>query len=206
MSWTFHHIQLLHLHYDLYVFDFLLCGTFGNAWCDEQERLFLLQYCNLAFFFVGRRNFGNGTIARKFFALKATASGTFNFPQVYVAYFSIIDMVARHMPGVETEIGLDHWPKYLLWCGNLLIYLLYLMNKKISLKEKVVYFTMSLFFLASFAIDVLNYIWHGFHYPNSLPARQSFIYIFLVLFMAFRAYDRFRANTLKELVWRQWEA
>lgn len=133
------------------------------------------------------------------FALKATASGTFNFPQVYVAYFSIIDMVARHMPGVETEIGLDHWPNIYCGVGIYLFILLYLMNKKISLKEKAVYFTMSLFFLASFAIDVLNYIWHGFHYPNSLPARQSFIYIFLVLFMAFRAYDKFRANTLKEL-------
>ena len=103
------------------------------------------------------------------------------------------------MPGVETEIGLDHWPNIYCGVGIYLFILLYLMNKKISLKEKVVYFTMSLFFLASFAIDVLNYIWHGFHYPNSLPARQSFIYIFLVLFMAFRAYDRFRANTLKEL-------
>jgi len=32
------------------------------------------------------------------FALKATASGTFNFPQVYVAYFSIIDIL-----GILTE-------------------------------------------------------------------------------------------------------
>ena len=30
---------------------------------------------------------------------------------------------------------------------------------------------------------------HGFHYPNSLPARQSFIYIFLVLYLCCRGLD-----------------
>ncbi len=43
-------------------------------------------------------------------------------------------------------------------------------------------------FYASFSFNVLNFIWHGFHYPNSLPCRQSFIYIALVLTMCFRAY------------------
>ena len=42
--------------------------------------------------------------------------------------------------------------------------------------------------MLSFSINVLNFIWHGFHYPNSLPCRQSFIYIFLMLFICYRAY------------------
>lgn len=35
---------------------------------------------------------------------------------------------------------------------------------------------------------MLNFIWHGFHYPNSLPCRQSFIYIALMLLICYRAY------------------
>jgi uncharacterized membrane protein YfhO len=33
-----------------------------------------------------------------------------------------------------------------------------------------------------------NFIWHGFNYPDSLPARQSFIYIFLVLVMCYEVF------------------
>ena len=56
------------------------------------------------------------------------------------------------------------------------------------MKEKAVYCGLLLLFFASFSMNVLNFIWHGFHYPNSLPCRQSFIYIFLMLFICFRAY------------------
>ena len=54
--------------------------------------------------------------------------------------------------------------------------------------------------LAGFAINVLNFIWHGMHYPNSLPARQSFIYIFLILFMCFRAWENTGCMTKREIV------
>ena len=49
------------------------------------------------------------------YALEHTASGEFNFPDVFNSYFPIIDMLARHMGNVETEIGLDHWPN--IYCG-----------------------------------------------------------------------------------------
>ena len=122
------------------------------------------------------------------FALQMTASGDFNFPDTFSSYFSIIDMLARHIANVEVEVGLDHWPN--IYCGVavFLFFLLYLACRKIPLKEKAVYCFLLLLFFASFSINVLNFIWHGFHYPNSLPCRQSFIYIFLMLFMCYRAY------------------
>lgn len=121
-------------------------------------------------------------------ALQTTASGDFNFPKTYEMYFSIIDMLARHIGNVQTEIGLDHWPN--IYCGVavFLFFLLYLACRKIPVKEKAVYCGLLLLFFASFSINVLNFIWHGFHYPNSLPCRQSFIYIFLILSMCYRAY------------------
>ncbi len=122
------------------------------------------------------------------YTLATTASADNTFPKVFSEYFSIIRMLARHMCGVTTEQGLDHWPN--IYCGGAvyLLFVLYIGNKKISIREKAVYVAMCLFFLAGFSINVLNYIWHGFHYPNSLPARQSFIYVFLVLVMCFRAF------------------
>ena len=122
------------------------------------------------------------------YAMKMTASGDINFPQTFSSYFSIFDMIARHLPAVETEIGLDHWPN--IYCGVaiLIFFLLYLGCRKIRQREKIVMCSLLLFFYASFSINVLNFIWHGFHYPNSLPCRQSFIYIFLILTAGYHAY------------------
>lgn len=133
------------------------------------------------------------------FALQATASGDVNFPQTVTSYFSIFDMFARHLPVVEIEIGLDHWPN--IYCGVavLLFFLLYLGSRKIPVREKIVYCGLLLLFFASFSTNVLNFIWHGFHYPNSLPCRQSFIYIALMLLVCYRAYTQLEDTSWKEI-------
>ena len=89
-------------------------------------------------------------------------------------------MLARHLPGVETEQALDHWPN--IYCGVAVLLLLpmYIMNRRIGIREKAVYMALIIFMLMGFSINVLNFIWHGLHYPNSLPTRQSYIYVFLM--------------------------
>lgn len=131
------------------------------------------------------------------YALQSTASGDFNFPQTVSSYFSIFDMIARHLPAVEAEIGLDHWPNIYCGVGVLMFFLLYLGCRQIDRKEKIVMCSLLLFFFASFSVNVLNFIWHGFHYPNSLPCRQSFIYIFLMLLVCYNAYIH-----LNEIPWK----
>ena len=140
------------------------------------------------------------------YALQATASGNFDFPKTVSSYFSIFDMIARHIGNVQTEIGLDHWPN--IYCGVavLMLLLLYLGNKNIKIKEKAVYYSLLLFFYASFSVNVLNFIWHGFHYPNSLPCRQSFIYIALVLVMCYKAYLELKNTPWKHIVMAFWGA
>ena len=133
------------------------------------------------------------------YALRMTASGDFNFPNSFSSYFSIFDMIARHIGNVQIEIGLDHWPNIFCGVGVFIFFVLYLLNTKVGKKEKVVYISMIVFLLAGFSINIFNYIWHGLHYPNSLPARQSFIYIFLVLYVCARAYDKLKSNTLRDL-------
>ncbi|MCI8453160.1 MAG: YfhO family protein [Lachnospiraceae bacterium] len=138
------------------------------------------------------------------YALASTASGDFSFPKSLTSYFSIFDMLARHIGNVETEIGLDHWPN--LYCGVavLLFFPLYLACKRIPVREKAVYCGLLLIFYASFSVNALNFIWHGFHYPNSLPCRQSFIYIFLMLYMCFRAFQYLRQTQKKHVAIALW--
>ena len=140
------------------------------------------------------------------YALQATASGNFDFPKTVTSYFSIFDMIARHIGNVGTEIGLDHWPN--IYCGVavLMFFLLYLGSRKIAFREKTVYCSLILLFFASFSINTLNFIWHGFHFPNSLPCRQSFIYIALMLVMCYQAYMNLEETTWKHICLAFWGA
>ena len=54
--------------------------------------------------------------------------------------------------------------------------------------------------LISFSTNVLNFIWHGLNYPDSLPARQSFLYVFLVLTMAYDAYRHLEETDARQIL------
>ena len=139
------------------------------------------------------------TLIPEIFALQLTASGDFSFPKTAQQYFTIIDMFARQMPLVETEQGLDHWPN--VYAGSMVFMMLplYFMNGAIRVKDKVTNGILLLFFFLSFSINILNFIWHGFHFPNSLPCRQSFIYIFIILYMCYEAYIKRHNSGIKEI-------
>ena len=46
---------------------------------------------------------------------------------------------------------------------------LFVMSKKISKKEKITKMIALFIFLTAFNMNIPNFIWHGFHFPNSLP-------------------------------------
>ena len=135
----------------------------------------------------------------EFAAVHLTEFSDSNFPDELTFYFSLIDMIARHSINVAVETGLDHWPN--IYCGVAVFLLvpLYLSNAKISLREKVARIGLLAFLLVSFSANMLNFIWHGLNYPNSLPCRQSFLYIFLLLTLCAEALLRIRECSMKAL-------
>nr|WP_318684191.1 YfhO family protein [uncultured Acetatifactor sp.] len=123
-------------------------------------------------------------------AILETDFGDMNFPETLTSYFSVLDMLARHCMSVTTERGLEHWPN--LYCGTAVFMLLpmYALNQKISIRKRFANLALAGVFLLSFSTNMLDFIWHGMNYPDSLPARQSFIYILLILTMCYEAYKR----------------
>lgn len=61
-------------------------------------------------------------------------------------------------------------------------------TKKISLREKLFNLFLVIFLLLSFLIRGLDYIWHGFHFPNMLYFRFSFLFSFVVIAAAYRTF------------------
>ena len=132
-------------------------------------------------------------------ALHYSEFTSFNFPKTVSTYFSILDVLARHCINVTVEIGLKHWPN--LYCGVAVLFLLplYIMNKKIPTNEKIAKTSLLAFMLISFSTNILNFIWHGFNYPDSLPCRQSFLYIILLLTVCYEALSYLREYSKMEM-------
>ena len=128
----------------------------------------------------------------EYLALQATASASSTFPHTFTFYFDLFRVFARHSVAVTTEQTLNHWPN--IYCGAAVFLLLplYFASPKTRAREKIAYLALLAFLLLSFSVTVLNYIWHGFHYPNSLPARQSFLYIAVVLVLCYEAVRKLR--------------
>lgn len=77
-----------------------------------------------------------------------------------------------------------------LYCGLITVILafLYLMASEVKLRDKLCAVALLLFFNVSFIIRQLDYIWHGFHFTNMIPYRFSFLYSFVLLYMAYQAW------------------
>lgn len=82
-----------------------------------------------------------------------------------------------------------------IFCGVLtnILSILYLFNRRIRVREKLCAVGLLFFLNLSFVLRQLDFIWHGFHFPNSIPYRFSFLYSFLLVVMAYRAWDKRRA-------------
>ena len=77
-----------------------------------------------------------------------------------------------------------------LYCGigTVIFAFLYLMNRNVKLRDKLCSVGLLVFFMLSFVLRQLDYIWHGFHFTNMIPYRFSFLASFVLLYMAYRAF------------------
>lgn len=177
----------------IYFFMFGILEGFGGI------RGFFLKGIRFAVWSLAAGAFAAVLLFPEIKALQYTVSADSEFPKMVTEYFSVFDMLSRHMAGVETEQWLKHFPNIYCGTGVYLFFCLYIMSARIPLKEKAVYIFAALFLLMGFSVNVLNFLWHGFRFPNSLPARQSFIYCFLLIFMCFRVYENRDGIVRKEI-------
>ena len=127
-----------------------------------------------------------------YFALSGTEFHEFNFPDQVKWYMNGLEVLSRHCLGVSMKVQADHWPN--IYCGVAILILvpLFLLNRKISWKDKFTKLLLAALFLVSFTCNVLDFIWHGFNYPDSLPARQAYLYTWLLLVMGYEVYLKLR--------------
>ncbi len=143
--------------------------------------------------------FGFVLILPELYTLGLSYSSDIDFPTTLTRYFSILYMLSRNVMEMYASVFDAHSPNiYFSVCSYLFIPLYFFVSSA-SRREKLGKAAMVILFLFSFNLNIPNYIWHGLHYPNSLPARESFIMIFLMITMCFEAFRNIRSCTYKQI-------
>ncbi len=143
-------------------------------------------------------------------ALQTTQSSVNNFPtgfrlniassNTFLGLLDAMRQVAGNMGGSLEPSFKEGLPNLYCGVGSILLGFLFLMAGEVKLRDKLCAVFLLLFFILSFIIRQLDYIWHGFHFTNMIPYRFSFLYSFVLLYMAYRAWLlRRRFNDLQIL-------
>jgi len=135
-----------------------------------------------------------------FMALQTTQSSINAFPEGFqlniakentaAGLLDAMRQVAGNVNGGMTPNFVSHLGLPNLYCGVIttVLAVLFMTSRQIKLRERICCVSLLIFFNLSFIFRQLDYIWHGFHFTNMIPYRFSFLYSFVMLYMAYRAY------------------
>ena len=103
-------------------------------------------------------------------------------------FYNYFTSVLGNFIGFTPPTSLDGLPN--LYSGVLSIMLIpiFLLSKKIQVRERIIYTIILVFLVISTNINVLNFIWNGFTITNMIPFRFSFLIPFVLVAMSYRAY------------------
>ena len=161
-------------------------------------KAFCCDLCRIAFFSVLAIAMTAILTLPAFAALQTTQSSVNQFPTTFRlniadehTWKGLLDamrQVAGNMSGgVELNFK-EGLPNIYAGVGTILLAFLYLLSGEVKFRDKLCCVGLLLFFNVSFIIRQLDYIWHGFHFTNMIPYRFSFLYCFVMLYMAYRAW------------------
>lgn len=138
-----------------------------------------------------------------YYILQACSATSGTMPTALTSYNTVFDFLANHLASVVPTIrssGDTVLPNVYSGLLTLMLVPLYLMCKKIPIKEKIFNTALLGIFFFSFNFNIPNFIIHAFHFPNDLPFRFSFIYSFFIITIAYKALVHIKEFTGKDIL------
>lgn len=102
-------------------------------------------------------------------------------------YFGLEEFLYKLLPGQYDTITTGGLPS--VFCGTFVVVfsMLYFFVPRILWRERILSFGILCFLTASLMSKQLDFMWHGFQYPNWFPFRYAFVFSAFLVFLAFRA-------------------
>ena len=161
-------------------------------------RRFFLDLCRIALFSILAIGMTAILTLPAYAALQTTQSSVNQFPKgfrmniasenTWKGLLDAMRKVAGNMGGGIEPTFKEGLPN--LYCGisSIVLAFLCLTSREVKLRDKLCSVLLLAFFMLSFILRQLDYIWHGFHFTNMIPYRFSFLFSFVLLCMAYRAW------------------
>lgn len=114
--------------------------------------------------------------------------------------FDWLDLIVRLFPGTYDTVRPEGLP--FIYCGTITLLLLpmYFISSRLSFRERMMGGVILIIFLLSFNTNAIDIAWHGFQKPNWLNYRYAFMFVFLILVFAYKAYGQLRYANYKNVV------
>lgn len=123
-----------------------------------------------------------------YFALKLTYSANNTFPATTTFYEKWTDIFANLL-SFNAPAKVEGLPNFSCGMFSIFLFGVFVFSNGIKIREKICNIIMLAIIVISCNMNQLNYIWHGFHFTNQIPYRFAFIFCFVLIASAFRAYD-----------------
>ncbi len=130
--------------------------------------------------------------------LQNTQSSVNAFPQgfrlniasenTWAGLFDAMRQVAGNSLGGIEPSWKEGLPNLSCGVGSVLLGMLFLTSREVKFRDKLCALALLVFFMVSCIVRQLDYIWHGFHFTNMIPYRFTFLYSFVLLYMAYKAW------------------
>ncbi len=135
------------------------------------------------------------TVSTYFTLQKSSATGT-AFPKEFAVQNDLFDFISRFFIGQNPNIR-DGMANVYSGLFVLILIPLFFLCSKIRLREKIAYGVGLSIMYISLSSRMMTFIWHGFHFPNQIPYRESFLMSFLLVFIGFLTIRRIRSLGVK---------
>ena len=89
-----------------------------------------------------------------------------------------------------------------IFCGVIItvLLILYFINNKIDLRAKLLSVVFIFILFLSFTINIFELLWHGFNYPVGFEYRNSFLFCFLIIILAYEAWINIDNIKIKDVI------
>lgn len=167
----------------------------NNPLCEKWH--FLRSLLRMAFYSLIALGIAAIILLAAFYSLNFGKT-TFSNPSWEVSVkFDLLEFLYKLLPGSYDTVRPAGLP--FVYCGILTLLLIpsYFLSKRYSMRQKIFSALLIVILLASFSINVVDLIWHGFQNPNWLNHRYSFMLSFYLCVLACRAFSHFEEISLR---------
>lgn len=133
--------------------------------------------------------------------LQSTSAVGADFPKEYELTGNLFDFLGRFLVSANPNIRDGMANVYTGIVPVLMVPLFFAADKStgIKLRHKICMGLLLLIMYVSFTNRTLDFIWHGFHFPNQIPYRQSFLMSFLVVYVGLKSIRVLKSFTTSQV-------